>query len=73
MLMGDEMRQRAGHRRHRHEDEKPERAKAARQRTAERQQPQHVETDMADIGVQQRIGHKAPDLRTGTAGEIDRQ
>ena len=62
MLMGDQMRQRARRRRDRHEHEEPNRAKAPRQRAAERQQPQHVEADMAEIGVQQRIGHEGPDL-----------
>ena len=71
VLMGDEMRQRAGRRRHRHEQEEPDRAEAARQRAAERQQPQHVEADMAEIGVQQRIGDEGPDLGAGAAGKGD--
>jgi hypothetical protein len=71
--MGDEMRQRAGCGGYRHEYEEPDRAKPARQRAAERQQPQHVEADMAEIGVQQRIGHKGPDLGAGAAGKVDRQ
>ena len=73
VLMGDEMRERAGRRRHRHEQEKPERAEPARQRAAERQQPQHVEADMAEIGVQQRIGDEGPDLGAGAAGKVDRR
>src|SRR6185312_6207004 len=48
MLMGDEMRQRARHGRHRHEYEEPDRTEPARQRAAKRQQPQHVEADMAE-------------------------
>ena len=51
--------------------EKPDRAEAARQRAAERQQPQHVEADMAEIGVQQRIGDEGPDLGAGAAGKGD--
>ena len=71
MLMGEQMRQRAGRRRHRHEQEEPDRAEPARQRAAERQQPQHVEADMAEIGVQQRIGDEGPDLGAGAAGKGD--
>ena len=67
------MRQRAGRGRHRHEKEKPDSAETARQRAAERQQPQHVEPDMAEIGVQQRIGDEGPDLCAGAARKGDRQ
>ena len=69
MFMGDEMGERAGRSRYRHEDEKPDRTEAARQRTAKRQQPQHVETNMAEIGVQQRIGDEGPDLGAGATGK----
>ncbi len=71
MFMGEQMRQRAGRGRHRHEDEEPDRAEPARQRAAERQQPQHVESDMAEIGVQQRIGDEGPDLGACPAGKGD--
>ena len=69
MFMGDEMCQRAGRGRHRHEDVKPDRAEPARQRAAERQQPQHVEAEMAEIGVQQRIGDEGPDLAPAPPGK----
>src|SRR4051795_3748280 len=39
----------------RHEYEEPDRPEPARQRAAERQQPQHVEADMAEICMQQGI------------------
>ena len=73
MLVGDQVRQRAGRGSHRHKNEKPQRVEPPRQRAAERQQPQHVETEMAEIGMQQRIGDEAPDFRAGAAGKIDRQ
>ena len=67
--MGDEMGERAGRGRHRHEQIEAQRPEAPRQRAAERQQPQHVEADMAEIGVQQRIGDEGPDLGAGAAGK----
>ena len=73
MLVGDQMRQRAGNRGHRHEQEEPRRPEATRHRTSERQQPQHVETDMAEIGMQQRIGHERPDFGGRAAGKRRRQ
>ena len=47
------MSQRTGNRRHRHEEEESDRAEAPRQRAAEWQQPQHVESDVAEVGVKQ--------------------
>jgi hypothetical protein len=62
-LTGDEMGQCSCHSRHCHEQEEAQRAEAPRQRTAEGQQPQHVEAEMGEIGAQQRIGDEGPDLR----------
>lgn len=64
------MGERAGRRCHRQEQEEPDGAKAPRQRAAERQQPQHVEAEMSQIGVQQRIGDEGPDLGPGAAGDL---
>ena len=62
--------ERAGHRRRREKPEEPDRAKAPRQRAAERQQPEHVEAEMRQIGVQQRIGDEGPDLGAGAARDL---
>ena len=73
MLVGDEMGKRAGRCRHRHEDEEAHRAEAPCQRAAEWQQPQHIEKDVAEIGVQQRIGDEGPDLGSRSARKEDLQ
>jgi hypothetical protein len=73
MLVGDKMGECAGRRRHRHEHIEAHCAEASRQRAAEWQQPQHVEEDVAEIGMQQRIGDEGPDLRPCAPGKIDLQ
>jgi hypothetical protein len=65
------MRERAGRRRHRQEEVETQRPEPPRQRAAERQKPQHVEADMGEVGVQQRIGDEAPYLGAGAAGNDD--
>ena len=70
VLMGDEMGERTGCGRHRQEHKEAYRAKAPRQRAAERQQPKHIEGEMGEIGMQQRIGDEGPDLGTGAALEL---
>ena len=64
MLMGQQMGRGSRNRRHGKEGIKAKRSEPAGQRAAERQQPQAVEADVAEVGVQQRIGEKGPDLRT---------
>src|SRR5258708_836834 len=73
MLMGNQMRQPSCKGGDRHEDEEPDRAEATRDRASERQQPQDIETDMAEVSVQQRIGQKGPDLGAGAAGKRRRE
>ena len=57
------MRKRAGDRGHRHEEQEPSRAEAARDRRPERDQPNRVEQDVGPRTVQKGISQKRPRLR----------
>ena len=59
--MGDKMRGRAGRRRHHEEREEARPPESARHWRAERDEPQQVEDQMIEIGVDQRIGDEGPD------------
>ena len=65
--MADKMHRRAGCRCHREKRQEPQRAEPPRHRAAKRQQPHRIDADMGPIGVDQRIGHKAPQLRAEAA------
>jgi hypothetical protein len=72
--MGDEMHGRAGGGAQRHETRKSQRSESLCNRGAECQQPHGVEEQMAEIGVDERIGDERPDVgcptsRPGDVGE----
>ncbi len=50
------------------EREKSHWPEATGDRTAERQHPQHVERDVGDVSVQERICQECPDLRADAPG-----
>ena len=52
----------AGRGRHREKSEKAPGAEAARHRRAEREQPDRIEAEMHEIGVDQRVGDEGPDV-----------
>src|SRR5579871_2648680 len=69
-LVPEQLRARSRDRRNRHENIKAKRPEPARQRTAEWQQPERVQSDVTEVSVQQRVGEKSPDFRTNAV--VDR-
>ncbi len=67
--MGDEMQGGAGNRGDGEEAEEPPGAEAARHRAAERQEPDRIDADMDEVGMEERIGEEGPDLGAEPAGE----
>ena len=63
------MGERARSRDHQHEGHIAPRAEAARQRGAERQQPSHIEADMEEVGVEERVGEERPQIGAEAAGK----
>ena len=67
--MRPQMRGSSRRRRHGERMQKSHRAEAARDRRAERQQPDRVEPEMRPVAVDQRVGDEGPDVRAEPAGK----
>ena len=63
------MGKRTGSRDHQHEGRIAPRTKAARQCGAERQQPSHIEADVKQVGVQERVAEERPEIGAEAAGK----
>ena len=64
--------ERAACRRHGEQNEKARGAEPARHRGTERQQPDAVDAEVHEVGVQKGIGDEGPDIRAKTAREMRR-
>ena len=71
--MREQMQHRAGRRGDGEECEKTQRTETARDRAAERQEPDDIDAEMNPVGVNQRVGDEGPELGAPAAGQnIDR-
>src|SRR5262249_55234682 len=66
--MCDQMSERTGRRCRQEEQEKAHCAETPCHRAAERQEPCRIHPDMHDVGMEERVANKGPDLCTRSAG-----